>query len=544
MSQDVLREVELLIRARYPIVYIVSWEENRVENFLAKVAQKRDKKIYQWSFTTGITPAGLSIQSQKASNASTKDPLIALNEVIERVEPAIYIFKDFHPFLAKNNFAIIRRMKEISINLKDSYKTIVIVSPLLSIPPELEKDITVVDFPLPAVADYDQLLKKIKEDMADNPKVVIEVETEGREKLLQAALGLTLAEAENVFAKILVAKGGKLLSEDVNMVLAEKQQIIRKSGVLEYYESEDGPDNVGGLAELKDWLMKRRLAFSDRAHQFGLPAPRGILLLGVQGCGKSLCAKAVAHLWHLPLLRFDVGTVFGSLVGSSEENMRRAILMAESISPCILWIDEIDKAFAGIRGAVSTDSGTTSRVFGTFLTWLSEKKKPVFVISTANDISQLPPELLRKGRFDEIFFVDLPDSQERSDILKIHLKKRKRDPGKFDLAKLAQEADGFSGAELEEAIVAALYDAFYQSKDIVTDHILRSIKATVPLSKTMEEQLNHLRNWAKTRARNASLVNIGQLEPKKGIELADTMELNKLNHPAPPKDKTGADGQP
>lgn len=498
-----MQEIEVLIRARYPIIYIVSWEEIRVQNFLVQIAKKRRKKAFQWSFTTGILPAGSAIQSHKHTNAATKDPLAALNQVIENMEPAIYIFNDFHPFLHKNNFAIIRRLKELAFYLKDSYKTAVILSPMLTIPPELEKEITVVDFPLPKVHDFAKLIDKIQEDVVDNPSISICMSGEHREKLLQAALGLTLNEAENVFAKILVTKGGKLSSEDVDMVFAEKKQLIRKSGLLEYYESQEGLNSIGGLQELKAWLRKRGRAFSAKARKFGLPVPKGILLLGVQGCGKSLCAKAVADLWRLPLLRFDVGKVFGSLVGSSEENVRRAILIAESVSPCILWIDEIDKAFAG-AGSVSTDSGTTARVFGTFLTWLSEKIKPVFVIATANDISKLPPELMRKGRLDEIFYVDLPSQSEREKIFTIHLKKRKRDPKNFDLAKLVAVTEGFSGAEIEELIISALYDAFYQNQDLTTANLLHSAATTVPLSQTMAEQLSQFRTWAQGRARNAS----------------------------------------
>jgi SpoVK/Ycf46/Vps4 family AAA+-type ATPase len=255
---------------------------------------------------------------------------------------------------------------------------------------------------------------------------------------------------------------------------------------------------------LKDWLVKRSAAFTAEARAFGLPAPKGVLLLGVQGCGKSLCAKAVASQWRLPLLRFDMGRMFGSLVGSSEENVRRAIAVAESVAPAILWVDEIDKAFAGAQGSGASDGGTTARVFGTFLTWLSEKTAPVFVVATANDISQLPPELMRKGRLDEIFFVDLPAEAERAEIFRVHLAKRGRDPEAFDLATLATAATEFSGAEIEEAINSALYEAFSDAGELTTDHILGAIRETVPLARTMDEQISRLRAWADGRARNAS----------------------------------------
>ncbi len=269
------------------------------------------------------------------------------------------------------------------------------------------------------------------------------------------------------------------------------------------------------MAALKEWLQKRAVAFTQEAREFGLPAPKGMLLLGVQGCGKSLCAKVVANLWQLPLLRFDMGRMFGSLVGSSEENVRRAITVAESVAPAVMWVDEIDKAFAGSPSSAVTDGGTTARVFGTFLTWLSEKTAPVFVVATANDVSQLPPELLRKGRLDEIFYVDLPSPEERKEVFRIHLSKRRRDPDKFDLDALAEGSRGFSGAEIEEAIISALYDAFYDKSEITTAHILEALSQTVPLSRTMDEKINALRAWAAGRARNASLERI-ELEGSDG----------------------------
>ena len=497
-------ELETLIRARYPILYVLSSEETRVQSLVIDIAVKRQKKVFEWSYSTGIVPAGTSIQSQKHRNAATKDPLMALDQVIEQVEPAIFIFKDFHPFLTKNNFAITRKLKEIALHLKNSFKTIVLVSPVVEIPAELEKEITLLNHPLPSRDDLAALLDKIVADVKQFRQVTIALDETGRERLLQAALGLTLGEAENVFAKIIV-KAERLSADDVNEVFAEKQQIIRKSGLLEYYATDENFEHVGGMSLLKDWLAKRAVAFTNEAREFGLPFPKGILMLGVQGCGKSLCAKSVSNLWQLPLLRFDMGRMFGSLVGSSEENVRRAIAVAESVAPAILWVDEIDKAFAGSQGSGSTDGGTTARVFGTFLTWLSEKTAPVFVVATANDISQLPPELLRKGRLDEIFFVDLPAPSERKEIFKIHITKRKRDASKFDLEALANASAEFSGAEIEEAVNSALYDAFYAKGELATENIQASLSQTVPLAKTMDEQINRLRSWAEGRARNASV---------------------------------------
>jgi SpoVK/Ycf46/Vps4 family AAA+-type ATPase len=363
------------------------------------------------------------------------------------------------------------------------------------------------------------MLDKIVAEVSDRKQIKIDLDEQGRDRLLQAALGLTLGEAENVFAKIIVQEQ-RLSGDYVNDVFAEKQQIIRKSGLLEYYATEDDFTSVGGLTVLKDWLNKRSVAFTDEARAFGLPAPKGILLLGVQGCGKSLCAKAVSRLWQLPLLRFDMGRMFGSLVGSSEENVRRAIAVAESVAPAVLWVDEIDKAFVGSQSSGSTDGGTTARVFGTFLTWLSEKDAAVFVVATANDVSQLPPELLRKGRLDEIFYVDLPIEEERGEIFQIHLAKRGRDPKNFEIPKLVEASKDFSGAEIEEVIISALYDAFYAKQELATAHVLTALSLSVPMAKTMIEKVSAQRAWAAGRARNASVV-----QPVKIEQEARRMEL-------------------
>jgi ATP-dependent 26S proteasome regulatory subunit len=504
-------ELETLIRARYPILYVISNEEMRVQNVVVEIAAKRQKKVFEWTFSNGIVPAGTSIQSQKNRNAATKDPLAALDQVIEQVEPAIFLFKDFHPFLTKNNFAIIRKLKDIALHLKNSFKTIVLISPVMEIPAELDKEITVINFPQPTKEELGEMLDKIVAEVSDRKQIRVDLNAEGRGRLLQAAMGLTLGEAENVFAKIIVQEQ-RLSGDYVNEVFAEKQQIIRKSGLLEYYAANEDFSNVGGLAVLKDWLNKRSVAFTDEARAFGLPAPKGILLLGVQGCGKSLCAKAVSRLWQLPLLRFDMGRMFGSLVGSSEENVRQAIAVAESVAPAVLWVDEIDKAFVGSQSSGATDGGTTARVFGTFLTWLSEKNAPVFVVATANDVSQLPPELLRKGRLDEIFYVDLPIDEEREEIFRIHLAKRGRDPKNFDLPRLVAAGKDFSGAEIEEAIISALYDAFYAKQELATAHVLNALGQSVPMAKTMIEKVSAQRAWAAGRARNASVIQPVKIE--------------------------------
>jgi SpoVK/Ycf46/Vps4 family AAA+-type ATPase len=495
------QEIETLIRARYPIIYIVSPEEQRVQQLLMQIAERRQKTVYEWSCTTGLVPSGASIQLSKNRNSPTREPLAALDQVIEQVDPAIFLFKDLHPFLNKQNHAVVRKLKEIALQLKNSFKTIVLVSPTLEVPVEIEKEITVVHLSLPSAAELSTLLDQIISDVRRFRQIRIDLDDGGRERLLQAARGLTLNEAENVFARILVEKE-QLTGDEVREVLEEKRQLVRKNGLLEYYDARESFADVGGLAALKDWLQKRSVAFTPAAREFGLSAPRGVLLIGVQGCGKSLCAKAVASLWELPLLRFDIGRMFGSYVGSSEENIRRAIHVAESVAPAILWVDEIDKAFSGNSGNAG-DSGTSARVLGTFLTWLNEKSAPVFVVATANDISNLPPELLRKGRLDEIFFVDLPGLEERQEIFGIHLRRRNREAETFPLPELAGKSEGFSGAEIEEAINSALYEAFYEGVALEERHLFEALNQSVPLSRTMHEHLGQLREWAKGRARPA-----------------------------------------
>lgn len=503
-AQEFTEELEILIRARYPLLYVVTAEEGRLQQVLFEIAVRRQKRLFEWSACTGIVAAGTSIQLPQHRTAPTRDPLIALDQVIDQVEPAIYLFKDFHPHLTRHQPAILRKLKDISLHLKNSFKTVVLVSPVLEIPAELEKEITVLTFPLPDHDDLANLLDRIIQEIKPHPQVQIDLDEDDREHLLQASLGLTLGEAENVFAKILVQEQC-LDRKAVHAVLAEKQQIIRKNGLLEYHPSRETFADLGGMSVLKDWLRKRAVAFTREAREFGLPPPKGVLLLGVQGCGKSLCAKSIANHWQLPLLRFDVGRMFGSLVGSSEENVRRAIAVAESVAPAILWVDEIDKAFAGSQTSGFTDNGTTARVFGTFLTWLAEKTAPVFVVATTNDISQLPAELLRKGRFDEIFFVDLPLVAERREIFAIHLAKRNRNPAQFNLDLLAATSDTCSGAEIEQAVISALYDAFHAGTDITTDLLLASLRETVPLARTMDDAINRLRQWADGRARNATV---------------------------------------
>jgi SpoVK/Ycf46/Vps4 family AAA+-type ATPase len=484
--------IEILIRARYPLIYVVSFEEGRVERRLRVMTESRKKQLFRWTITGGLElPDGSWI-------TELKDPIKVLEYILQSDANALFVLRDYHHYL--NDPVVVRKLRDAAHALKTTRKNIIFLSPVLKVPVELEKEAAVIDYRLPDKKEIAGIITKITKTLDNTGELDILKTPESLDKIVEAALGLTAEEAENVFAKSLVQKG----QFDITIVLSEKEQIIRKSGVLEYYHANENMQEVGGLEELKNWLVKRGKAFTPKAREFGLPEPRGILLLGIPGCGKSLTAKAIAGMWQLPLLKLDVGKVFSSYVGSSEENVRRAIQTAESIAPSILWLDEIEKGFSGLGSSGMTDGGTTARVFGTFLTWLQEKTTPVFVVATSNNVSQLPPELLRKGRFDEIFYVDLPSREERAEILNIHLEKRNRKPGIFDIERIAARTHGFSGSELEEVIVAGMYDAFNEGEELKQEHLEQVIETLIPLSQTMEEQIRGIREWAKLRARRAS----------------------------------------
>ncbi|BCL35274.1 AAA family ATPase [Nostoc sp. MS1] len=488
-------ELNILIQAQYPLIYLVTSEEERAEQAISTIAQmlRPQRRLYVWTVTHGIVEYG----QPRANPHNTGSPEAAIDWVIRQKEPGIFIFKDLHPFI--DAAPITRSLRDAIASFKGTQKNIILMSPMQQVPIELEKEVVVLDFQLP---DMSELNKVLTHHLDQNRGR--RLTTDAREKLLKAALGLTKDEAEKVYRKAQVTTG-RLTEEEVDIVLSEKKQLIRRNGILEYIEEDETIDAVGGLEELKKWLKQRSNAFTERAREYGLPQPKGMLILGVPGCGKSLIAKTTSRLWGLPLLRLDMGRVYdGSMVGRSEANLRNALKTAESISPAILFIDELDKSFAGSAGSGDSDGGTSSRIFGSFLTWMQEKKSPVFVMATANRVERLPGEFLRKGRFDEIFFVDLPTPEERSDIFKIHLNKRREDISRFDLEQLAKMSDGFSGAEIEQALVAAMYEAFAQDREFTQLDIIAALKATLPLSRTMQEQVTALRDWARQRARPAA----------------------------------------
>jgi SpoVK/Ycf46/Vps4 family AAA+-type ATPase len=486
-------ELATYIRARYTLIYLLSFEEQRVLEDLGRLAARERKKVVVWSFARGTRGAGVK------AGTGQRNPLAILDAVPSLPDGTWLVLLDLHPFLG--DAGIVRQLKELAHELESTTKTLLILSPVLKLPVEISKEAVVLDLALPDAGMLAATFREIAATLP--PDSVAGLTAEDREQLVRSAQGLTVKELANVLARTLV-KEGRIDRGAIDQINAEKRQIIRKSGILDFYPVAESMDSVGGLDLLKEWLASRGQAFSDRARAYGLPYPRGILIVGVQGCGKSLTAKAVSSQWRLPLLKLDMGRLFSGTVGSSEEHMRQAIGLAESIAPAVLWIDELEKGLAGLGSSNFSDGGTTARVIGTFLTWLQEKHHAIFVIATCNDVSALPPELLRKGRFDEIFFVDLPTHEERRAIFEIHIGRRGRRPADFDLAALAAQTRGYSGAEIESAVVAGLFLAFEAGRELATEDILAACRETVPLSVLAEEKVVALREWGRLRTRRAS----------------------------------------
>ena len=478
-------ELTLLLKARYPIIYINTIEEDRVEYIIRKTVKTNlNRGIYSWDFVDGYT------NNPNNEGFAKRNPLQAL-ELIERLTsetPALFILKDFNRFLT--DISIARKIKNISRVLKLQPKTVLIIASDLTIPKELQDLVTIIHFHLPSENEINQELNRLITSLN------IKLESQVLDSLVRACQGLSLERIRRVLSKIIAVY--KTIDENsISILLSEKKQIISQTEILEYWSSNESLKNIGGVDNLKTWLEKRKIAFGIQASNYGLPTPRGLLLIGIQGTGKSLTAKAIATEWQLPLLKLDVGKLFGGIVGESESRLRQMIELSETLSPCILWIDEIDKAFNNSENA--GDSGTSNRVLATFISWLSEKTKPVFVVATANNVDLLPLEVIRKGRFDEIFFLDLPLVQEREQIFKIHIRQyRPKTWEFFDYNKMAQLSEFFSGAEIKQSIIEAMYFAFYEKREFTTDDICRALKESIPLVQLENKQMLRLQNWAKS----------------------------------------------
>ena len=476
-------ELALFLKARYPIIYITTVEEDRVEYIIRKnVKTNLNRSIYSWDFVDGYT------NNPNNEGFAKRNPVQAL-ELVERLTaqtPALFLLKDFNRFLT--DVSISRKLKNISRILKLQPKTIIIIGSELNIPKELSDLITILQFQLPVESEINYELKRLIESLN------IEIDQQILESLTRACQGLSLERIRRVLSKIIATY--KTIDENsIKLLLNEKKQIISQTEILEYWSVEETISKIGGVDNLKNWLKKRQTSFGVQASTYGLPTPRGLLLVGIQGTGKSLTAKAIANEWQLPLLKLDVGKLFGGIVGESESRLRQMIEVAETISPCILWIDEIDKAFSNNNN--TGDSGTSNRVLATFISWLSEKTKPVFVVATANNVDLLPLEIIRKGRFDEIFFLDLPQKQEREQIFKIHIQEFRPNRWElFDYSKLAQLSEAFSGAEIHQSIIEAMYHAFYEKREFTTEDICLALTQLIPLSQLENNQTLRLKNWA------------------------------------------------
>jgi ATP-dependent 26S proteasome regulatory subunit len=491
------KQLDTYLRARFTLIMVVTREEERALAAVRANCEKTSRQCLTWDYADYFK----WLTTSAATPPTAKDPLTALDQ-IDKFDPQaniVFVLKDFHE--TWNNAQVKRKLRNLAQSFKYNKKTIVVTTPSTKLPDELRNEAVVLNYPLPNQPE----LQEVLDNLTRNPAVKVNLTALGREKLVKAALGLTAAQAQRVFASAIVGNADSTLDDrDIDLVTLEKRQILLESEALEFYPVSETPDDVGGLDILKNWLRMRDLAFTQKARDYGLPAPKGIALIGIPGTGKSLTAKMIGGLWRMPLIRLDVGALFGSLVGESEERTRRALHLAETIAPCVLWIDEMEKALA--HGGL--DSGTSTRVFGSILTWMQEKTAECFVVATANDISSLPPELLRRGRFDEIFFLDLPSERERKEIFSVHLRKRRRISQDYDLDLLARRSEGYVGSEIEQAVIDAMYGGFSDGgREFSTEDILYALSRQVPLSVSQRETIEALRAWLREgRAQSASAV--------------------------------------
>jgi ATPase family associated with various cellular activities (AAA) len=486
--------------------------------------------VFEWSIADGLvrsgsgTPAvpagGLQMRINAARHASdpgapessqagiynTADPVQALANMESMTLEAVFILKDFHRHL--DNAVVVRRLRDVGQKFATNRRTVVLTSPSIDMPAELASLVEYLDLPLPDQTRLRQIVEQAFKRLSKTYTLQVKLEGTGIDAIAKNLRGLTEEESDRAITQALVTRYG-LFPETVTDVLAAKKELLRHSGMLEFIDATENMAGVGGLENLKQWLSQRRGAWEEGAREFGLEPPRGMIILGVQGCGKSLCARAVAGEWKLPLVKFDTAAIYDKFVGETEKRIQKVFKVAEQLAPCVLWIDELEKVFAGSGAdSASADAGVSSRLLASFLSWMQDRKSPVFVAATCNNVTVLPPELIRKGRFDELFFVDLPNQSERKQIFAIQLGRRKRDSANFDLDAVAAAARGYSGAEVDAAVQGAMYAAYSRKTDVSTQALLDALKATVPLSTTRAEEIAALRNWAEKRAVAASVADV------------------------------------
>ncbi len=557
---DGLNRLKVLINSSTPIVVMETSEEMRAVNLVRSACSELNMATFEWSIADGLVRSGSNAPVQATNNTSvpnawnqnvrgalssrtalgpggseserlmravmsstgsegtgaaasiynTREPVQALANMESMTIEAVFILKDFHRHM--DDPVVVRRLRDVGQKFSANRRTVIITSPELAVPAELTTLVEYFDLPLP---DRDRLRDIVHDTFTRLSKTYtlkLQMDAAGVDATAANLRGLTEEEAERAISQAIVTRYA-LCPETVTDVLDAKKQLLRHSGMLEFIEASDNMGAVGGLENLKRWLGQRSGAWEDSAREFGLEPPHGVIILGVQGCGKSLCARAVAGEWKLPLVKFDTSAVYDKYIGETEKRIRKVFQVAEGLAPCVLWIDELEKVFAGSGpDSASADAGVSSRLLASFLSWMQDRKSPVFVAATCNNVTVLPPELIRKGRFDELFFVDLPNTAERRQIFSIQLAKRKRNPADFDLERISGAAKGYSGAEIEAAVQGGLYAAFSQKKELNTQSLLDALSQTVPLSVTRAEEIATLRDWARTRAVPASTRDEGSVQ--------------------------------
>src|SRR5438477_4666671 len=524
---NTLDRLKILINSSTPIVVMETVEEMRAIGFVRAACTDLNIAVFEWSIADGLFRSGSNApavpaaplqmrinaarqaadpgapESSKAAIYNTLDPVQALATMETMTLEAAFVLKDFHRHMESP--VVVRRLRDVGQKFSANRRTLILTAPSINMPPELESLVEYLDLPLPDLLRLSQIIEETFKRSSKTHALQLKLDATGVDAVATNLRGLTEEEAERAISQTLVAHYA-LCPDTIADVLEAKKELLRHSGMLEFIDASENMGSVGGLDNLKHWLAQRRGAWEDAARDFGLDPPRGVIILGVQGCGKSMCARAIAGEWKLPLVNFDTAAVYDKYIGETEKRIQKVFQVAEGLAPCVLWIDELEKVFAGSGpDSASVDAGVSSRILASFLSWMQDRKAPVFVAATCNNVTALPPELIRKGRFDELFFVDLPNQAERQQIFSIQLTKRKRNPAEFDLNQLASAAQGFSGAEIDAAVQSALYAVFANQQSLTTDALLDALKATVPLSTTRAEEIQGLREWAKTRAVAASV---------------------------------------
>ena len=542
---EVLERLKVLINSSTPIVVMETVEEVRAVAFVRSACAELGLPTFEWTIADGLVRSGsnaavglpgaaaslplaqsgpslaardAALNRDSEPNApaiyNTREPVQALATLESMTLDGVFILKDFHRHM--EDAVIVRRLRDVGQKFSANRRTVVITAPAITIPPELTSLVEYLEIPLPNQQRLHQIIEETFARMSQSYTLKRKLDAVGLDAMAGNLLGLTEEEAERAVSQALVARYA-LSPEAVTDVLEAKKELLRHSGMLQFVDVSETMASIGGLENLKRWLAQRRGAWDEAARAFGLEPPRGMVVLGVQGCGKSMCARAVAGEWKLPLVKFDSSAVFDKYIGETEKRIQKVFQVAESLSPCVLWIDELEKVFAGSGpDSASVDAGVSSRILAAFLSWMQDRKAPVFVAATCNNVTALPPELIRKGRFDELFFVDLPNQAERKAILAIQLARRKHNPAEFDLEQIARAADGYSGAEIDAALQSAMYRSFADKQSLTTQSLLQALAVTVPLSTTRAEEIEALREWARSRAVPASLADAkAQATPSK-----------------------------